>query len=97
MRALVAQYLMNLAMGFDQMLSTILGGHPDDTVSQRLGRAQISGAGPKTLIAIRFVDLVAWIATGETEHCVKSLSGKTNARELWNWGGSRDQIQVEDR
>lgn len=92
---LITQYLLNLAMAVDQFASTVLLGHPDDTISQRLGRAQLAGTRwtrPFQLI----VDFLALILVGERNHCLNSLSGKTDAKELWNWGGSRADIKVID-
>ena len=83
-------------MAVDQFLSTVLGGHPDDTISQRLGRAQLAQKKGMTDFFRRIVDALALLIAGESEHCLKSLSGKTNAKEIWNWGGSRSQIEVDD-
>lgn len=94
---IIRQYLLNCLMAVDQFISTVLGGHPDDTVSQRLGRAQISGGGKAIRLCADLVDAAAFILVKEKEHCVRSLSGRTDAKELWNWGGSRDQIKVEDK
>lgn len=85
-----------MIMAFDQFFSAILGGHPDDTMSQRLGRAKVSGGGFIVLFFAGAVDLLAYLLAGENNHCVNSLSGKTMAKEIWNWGGSRDLIKVED-
>lgn len=85
-----------MAMAVDQFASTVLGGHPDDTVSQRLGRAKLAGGGTVVTTMVTIVDTLALVLVGEKDHCVNSLSGKTNAKELWNWGGSRDQIKVQD-
>lgn len=87
------QYFVNLLMGIDQFVSTILGGHPDDTVSQRLGRAHLAGTmwtEPFRLV----IDFLVY--PFEPDHCLNSLFGRSNAREIWNWGGSRDDIKVED-
>lgn len=83
-------------MAFDQFFSTILGGHPDDTISQRLGRAHLAGVGGITDKFRRFVDWLAFVVAKEKDHCVNSLSGKTMAKEMWNWGGDRNQIDVDD-
>ncbi len=91
------QYFLNMLMAFDQFISTVLGGHPDDTVSQRLGRAYLGGSESVILLfSMRMVDKLAKILAGEDQHCIRSLSGKTNAKELWNWGGSRSMIKVEE-
>ena len=89
------QYLINLLMAVDQFLSTVLGGHPDDTISQRLGRAHLSGNRGLTDKVRSIIDFVCELF-GEKDHCVNSLFGRTNAKELWNWGGSRRQIKVDD-
>lgn len=91
----MSQYLLNLAMGIDQFVSTLLGGHPDDTVSQRLGRAHLAGNQKVEPFRIA-VDFLARVLVGEIDHCVKSLEGKSSAREIWNWGGSRTMIKVEE-
>ena len=83
-------------MAVDQFISTALGGHPDDTVSQRLGRAQLSGGGRVIRASVWIVDSIALAIAGERDHCLNSLRGKTMASELWNWGGSHDQIMVEE-
>lgn len=89
------QYLINVFFGLDQFVSTLLGGHPDDTVSQRLGRAMV--AGHKGAEPFRMaVDWIFLLLIGEDNHCLRSLSGTTMVKEIWNWGGSRDLMKVED-
>lgn len=83
------QYLYNMLMALDQFFSTVLGGHPDDSISQRLGRAYLAGATPTIFFFKRLVDWLALVLVGEKNHCVSSLDGKSNVRELWNWGGNR--------
>lgn len=86
----VQQYTLNFLMAIDQFASTILGGHPDDTISQRLGRAKLAGkAGFLLCLAHDSVNLLAKILVNEKDHCINSLKGKSLAAELWNWGGSR--------
>lgn len=89
------QYLVNLIMALDQFVSTLLGGHPDDTVSQRLGRAHIAGVFWTEPFRV-LLDAVAFVLAGEMNHCLSSLSGKSSAKEVWNWGGRRGQIVVEE-
>ena len=36
-------YLLNLAIGLDQLANTVLAGHPDETLSSRAWRAEQSG------------------------------------------------------
>lgn len=89
------QYAINMLMATDQFLSTIMGGHPDDTISQRLGRAKLAGGGPVVNFAAAFVDALALVLFREKYHCLRSLNGKTSARELWNWGGNRSMVKTE--
>lgn len=84
-----------MLLAFDQFISTVLGGHPDDTVSQRLGRAHVAGYKRTEPFRIA-VDFLAYVLVGEDNHCLRSLSGKTMAKEIWNWGGSRNLLNVED-
>lgn len=89
------QYLLNLVFSFDQLLSAILGGHPDETLSQRLGRAHLAGV--LWTEPMRFVvDLLFYLIEGLPDHCLRSLSGDSGVREIWNWGGSRDDIKVKE-
>lgn len=90
------QYALNMLMAVDQFLSTVLGGHPDDTVSQRLGRAQAIGGNRITRTAAGTVDALAYYVAGEKNHCANSLTGRTSAKELWNWGGDRSQVKVTE-
>lgn len=89
------QYLINLLFALDQFFSTILGGHPDDTISQRLGRAYVAGYTRTEPFRIA-LDWIVFVVFGEDNHCLRSLSGKSNVKELWNWGGSRDLLEVEE-
>ena len=92
----IKQYLLNMLMAVDQFLSTLLLGHPDDTISQRLGRAKLA---KKTGIVIwcgAAVDFMAWVLVREKDHIINSMRGKTLAKELWNWGGSRSDVKVEE-
>jgi hypothetical protein len=91
----MGQYLFNLLFAIDAFVSTILGGIPDDTISERLGRAYEARATLNyahvivVVTAKNIVDLLALIVAGQKNHCVESLKGKTGTKELWNWGGTR--------
>ena len=37
------RYLLNVAIGLDQLANTVLAGHPDETLSSRAYRAEQSG------------------------------------------------------
>lgn len=90
-RGWITQYVINMAMAVDQFASTVLAGHPDDTISQRLGRALESG-NPHWVAkhSATLVDLLALILFSEKNHCLESLKGKSMAAELWSWGGKKE-------
>lgn len=91
------QYIMNLGIGLDRFLSVILGGHPDDTVSQRLGMAQSAKSKAMFVYISYFVDCGAELLAGKENHCAESITGKSNGRQLWNWGGDRSMKHVDEK
>lgn len=42
----IRRYLLNILIAFDQLLSAIAFGDPDETISSRLGKAQRGDHGP---------------------------------------------------
>jgi hypothetical protein len=92
---MILQYILNLLFAADQLASTILGGHPDDTVSQRLGRAVLAGNTTAYPFA-RALDFIVWAVSGEEYHCFSSLHGSSSVKEIWNWGGQRSDVNVEE-
>lgn len=59
------QYLIHILVSIDQLLNTILGGHPDETVSSRCGK-RISHC-IMCKILCRFLDLF------DKDHCIKHI------------------------
>lgn len=41
---LFCRYVLNLAIALDELINTILGGAPHETISSRLGRAEENGS-----------------------------------------------------
>ncbi len=41
----IGKYLLNVAIGLDQLLNTLGGGDPDETVSSRIGKMKIGYGG----------------------------------------------------
>ena len=91
----MTQYFLNVLFALDQFISTLLGGHPDDTISQRLGRAHLAGVRATEPFRIS-LDVIVLVLFGEDNHCLRSLHGRSSVKELWNWGGSRSSIMVEE-
>lgn len=87
------QYVYNLLLGLDQLLNTILLGHPDETVSSRLGRSigkeRYFWVSPLRIL----IDTVFWFdKEGTKGHCEKSIMPleQQNFRtvidyEIWSW------------
>jgi len=93
------QYPFNLFLSIDQLLNAILFGHPDETLSSRLGRAQ----GKERYIWVKwlrvsvdtlfFFDREIEDGTGRIiKHCEKSIMPleQQNFREMidyeiWSW------------
>jgi hypothetical protein len=90
---LVARYIINLFLTFDQMVNTVLLGHPDETLSSRLGRT----IGKERYWWVKplriFVDILFFFDTdGDKKHCEKSIMPleQQNFREMidyeiWSW------------
>ncbi len=98
MLKLFLQYIFNLFLGIDQILNTILLGHPDETLSSRLGRSK----NKERYFWVRwlrcfvnilfFFDREVFFDGTVLEHCEKSVMPleQQNFREvadyeLWSW------------
>ncbi len=90
---MIKQYFYNLFLLLSQTLSVVLGGHPDRSVSQRTGEAYLSHKGKNNLKEKWFTNqmkLIDYIFYNklwhlEKNHCLNSLDGEANAKQLWNW------------
>ncbi len=97
---IILQYVFNLFLGIDQMLNTILLGHPDETLSSRLGRTVKNNYRYFWVLWFRkFVDLLFFFDTDidprtsrKIGHCEKSVMPleQRNFRlfadyEIWSW------------
>lgn len=66
------RYLLNLAIAVDQGWNAFLGGHPDETISSRVGKAALRG-GWFALACERLIDWLFLNLAGEREHCANSI------------------------
>jgi hypothetical protein len=82
---LIKQYLYNLGVYLSQSISVVLGGHPDNSISERVGRAYLSGRRGLISVMRYIIDGLALIILREKNHCVESVSGEPRAKEIWNW------------
>ena len=81
----VLQYMFNLAVAYDQLMNTYLGGNPDETLSHRISRARGSRPNNIALAIAAYVINVLFLCVGETDHIKKSQNRKTGAKEVWDW------------
>lgn len=45
MRNLVGKWLLNLGVSLDQLVNTVFGGNPDETISSRIGKVRLANGG----------------------------------------------------
>ncbi len=95
---MVLQYLFNLFLSLDQLINTLLAGHPDETLSSRLGRC-IGRERYKFVKILRIlVDIIFFFDYTKDHngriirHCEKSIMPleQQNFREMidyeiWDW------------
>lgn len=87
------RYLYNWLLLFSQAISVALGGHPDISISQRTALAYLAHKNTGTLkekwftFQLKTIDLLFWNRLWKIEknHCINSLEGEPNAKEIWNW------------
>jgi len=83
------RYMVNLLLAVDQLTNTILAGHPDETLSSRLGRSK----GKEKYQWVRWSRIIVdTIFFSDKEHCKNSIMPleQENFRtiadyELWSW------------
>ena len=91
----VLRYLVNLFLGIDQLCNTVLLGHPDETISSRLGRSKVHGHKYGWVKLLRIiVDKMFFFDKGPNGegHCENSIMPleQENFRrftdyEIWDW------------
>jgi len=97
----IPQFVFNYLLAVDQLLNTLLLGHPDETLSSRLGRT----IGKERYVWVGwfrlFVDYLFWfdydiVNERKRGHCEKSVMPleQQNFRtvadyEIWSWTNER--------
>lgn len=76
--AIVRQLASNTLLTVDRVVNALLGGDPNETLSQRTARAELAGSRAAAL-ACR---LMGWV---HPDHCRWSLTPGTIGREVWAW------------
>lgn len=90
---MIYQYFYNIFLLFSQATSVLLGGHPDQSISQRTGEAYLAHKNRCTFKEKWFTKQMAVIDSLfnnrlwniEEQHCLNSLNGEANAKQIWNW------------
>ncbi len=67
------RYLLNLAISLDQLVNTILLGHPDETISSRTGRAAARGNRWARYVIAPSIDALFWLLGDGPDHCARSI------------------------
>lgn len=77
------QYMYNLVVAFSQLGNTLLGGHPDTSISEKCGYRQYKRIEKKHHKLMRkSIDSLFLLFLREKSHCLESLLGETNSRGL---------------
>jgi len=79
-------WMYNLLLSVDQFGNTILLGSIEETISSRLGRAQLSKRAKwYAVIAQKKVDFIFGLF-GQKDHCINAVKfGEDHSSELWSW------------
>lgn len=94
---MIGQYLYNIMVALSRLVSTILGGHPNESISDRLGECAIGCPDRQPYKAMRiFVDALLYLIAGEKDHCLNSINGEPRAKELWKWDSPRTVVRSKD-
>ena len=75
------QYFFNFALMLSQVLSVLLGGDPDESVSCRTGKASKAGKWWFVKVQEPFIN---WLFR-DPKHCRKAIEPDEGAREIWHW------------
>jgi hypothetical protein len=85
-----AQFVLNVAIAVDRLASSLLGGSPNVTLSQRTARCRLAGQ--------KWASAACWLLTkaghllgAQGDHCTNSLTPGTDGLELWDWSPSVPQ------
>lgn len=79
-------YTINCLLSIDQFGNVLLLGDPDETISSRLGRAEVSGRPVPFAVALgKIVNKLFNIIAGQKNHILDSIEPGTFKNEIWNW------------
>lgn len=77
------QYVYNLAVALDQLVNTLTGGDPDETISSRVGKSQANGRILGHVFAV-IINALFYVLDGfRWDHCKRSIDPAEGANALW--------------
>lgn len=95
---MIWKYLYNYLVMLSQLASVVLGGDPDESISQRTARAYIwhkaynHGSFKQKWFSwqLEAIDLMFYnkIWKIEQNHCFNSLDGEKTSGEVWDWNNT---------
>lgn len=75
------RYSLNVLLVASQVASTLLGGDPDESVSSRIGKAQVA----KKKWAVNFAAPFVNCLMQEENHCLKAIEPDEGSKQIWDW------------
>ena len=83
---MLKKYFWNILIALDQLVNTLLGGDPSETMSSRMGKLvlqwkthpELKG---RYIIAIIICRLLSYI---QNNHCIDSIEPDRGSRDIWN-------------
>lgn len=74
------QYAYNVALACSQLVSAVLGGDPDESISSRTGKASRAGKWWFKAVQEPVIDFL--IVKG---HCQQAIEDEEGQKQLWDW------------
>lgn len=72
---MLKRYIWNVIISLDQLVNTLLGGSPDETISSRAGKRQHKSVWAKWL---------CWILNKlDTNHCKDAIEEDEGKNDIW--------------
>ena len=88
---IAVQIVKNAALALDRFGNALLLGDPNETISQRLGRAELKGNMAVRVIAMGICKVLG-VITREPQHCqwANDPTRPSIGREIWHWSPKKD-------
>ena len=67
------KYFWNILISIDQLVNTLFGGNPDETISSRLGRNLMEGNNGKGKWRLRLCKALSFLDPRSGNHCKESI------------------------